>query len=190
VRDCRILAETRRSCPRRTTFLRFCGGGVEPELVALPVGLRFYVFAAEGLSRISLPCRSDYDSTFSGGERQADEEPSAPEERELLAAVPASWQAGGNNDRGQRKRGLTERPGERHGRCRFSGPNHRSAVACQGNNSRGLRRLDEQSKAQLEKGHCAINVQLQARIEALLGRWGRCQRARARFAASGAAARG
>ena len=38
-------------------------------------------------------CRSGYVSTFRGGERQADE--AHPEERELLAAVPASWHAGG-----------------------------------------------------------------------------------------------
>jgi len=30
----------------------------------------------------------------------------------------------------------------------------------------------KQSQAQLEKGHCAVNVHLQARIEALLGRLG------------------
>ena|SRR5438128_1750520 len=42
-RRCRLLAESRQSCPRRTTFLRF---------------------AAKGLSRISLPCRSDHVSTF------------------------------------------------------------------------------------------------------------------------------
>ncbi len=43
----RSLAESRQSRPRRTTFLRF---------------------AAKGLSRISLPCRSDYVSTFRGDE--------------------------------------------------------------------------------------------------------------------------
>lgn len=47
MRSCRSLAETRQSCPRRTTFRRF---------------------AAKGLSRISLPCRSDYVSTFRGDE--------------------------------------------------------------------------------------------------------------------------
>src|SRR5216684_339376 len=46
-RSCRTLAERRQSCPRRTTFLRF---------------------VADGLSRISLPCRSDYVSTLRGDE--------------------------------------------------------------------------------------------------------------------------
>ncbi len=81
----------------------------------------------------------------------------------------------------QRKRGLTERPGERHGRCPFSAfgdTNPRAAVACRGNTLRGLRSGElwglerEQTQAQLEKGHCAVNVHLQARIEALLGRLG------------------
>ncbi len=59
--------------------------------------------------------------------------------------------------------------------CRTSAlPRHKPslAVACRGNNSRGLRSTEnhvldhEQSQAQLEKGHCAINVHLQARIGA------------------------
>jgi hypothetical protein len=78
--DCRFLAESRQSCPRRTTFLRFFGVGVEQDLVALPVGLRFLRFAVASAK----PTKT----------------PGAPEERELAAAVPASWQAGGNNDRG------------------------------------------------------------------------------------------
>ena len=43
VTGCRVLAESRQSCSRRTAFLRFAAKGVEPDLVALPVGLRFYV---------------------------------------------------------------------------------------------------------------------------------------------------
>jgi len=47
----RVLAESRQSCSRRTTFLRFAAKGVEPDLVALPVGLRFYV--SRGVARPS-----------------------------------------------------------------------------------------------------------------------------------------
>jgi hypothetical protein len=64
-------------------------------------------------------------------------------------------------------------------RCRPSAlDNPRSGVACRGNTIGALATLylvvldAEQSQAQLEKGHCAVNVHLQARIEALLGRLG------------------
>jgi len=41
----------------------------------------------------------------------------------------ASWHAGGNNDRGQRKRGLTERPGERRHPVPFSGSSATQTIA-------------------------------------------------------------
>ncbi len=51
---CRVLAETRQSCPRRTTFQRFAANGVEPDLV----GVAFLNNSRHGAKAASAKARS------------------------------------------------------------------------------------------------------------------------------------